>query len=172
MIADIASAILLIRGQRIILDSDLARLYGVSTKRMNEQVKRNVDRFPEDFMFRLSGAETAELNRSQIATGSQKHRDPRYPPFAFTEHGAIMAAMVLNSPLAVEMSVYVVRAFVRLKEAIRTNAAFLDKFKELESRLNDHDAEIGGILEALRALMLPPDTPKLEIGYLADHSRR
>jgi hypothetical protein len=172
MIADIAGAILLIRGQRIILDSDLARLYGVSTKQMNQQVKRNVDRFPADFVFRLSAAETGELNRSQFATGSQKHRDPRYPPLAFTEHGAIMAAMVLNSPLAVEMSVYVVRAFVQLKETIRTNSAFMDKFRELESRLNNHDAEIAGILEALRALMVPPDLPKLEIGYLADHSRR
>ena len=87
------------------LDSELAALYGVTTKRLNEQVKRNVERFPEDFMFRLTRAETDALNRSQIATGSQKHRDPRFSPFAFTEHGAIMAATVLNSPRAVEINV-------------------------------------------------------------------
>ncbi len=171
-ITDIAAAIALIRGHRVILDADLALLYGVSTKRLNEQVKRNIDRFPTDFVFRLSGTETAELNRSQNATGSQKHRDPRYPPFAFTEHGAIMAAMVLNSPLAVEMSVYVVRAFVQLKDAIRTSAAFAEKFRELENRLDGQDAEIAAILEVLRALMAPPETRKLEIGFLADHGKR
>jgi hypothetical protein len=155
----------------VLLDSDLAVLYGVPTKRMNEQVKRNVDRFPVDFVFQFSGAETAELNRSQFATGSQKHRDPRYSPFAFTEHGAIMAAMVLNSSLAVEMSVYVVRAFVQLKEAIRTNAAFAEKLKELEIRLDGNDAEIAGILEAIRRLMVPPEPRKRGIGFLADHGK-
>src|SRR5271170_56306 len=104
----IARAILILRGHRVLLDSELAALYGVTTKRLNEQVKRNAERFPDDFMFRLTRTETEALNRSQIATGSQKHRDPRFPPYVFTEHGAIMAATVLNSPQAVEMSVYVV----------------------------------------------------------------
>jgi hypothetical protein len=108
------------RRQRVILDADLAVLYGVTTKRLNEQVKRNAARFPPDFLFRLTATETRALNRSQSATGSQKHRDPRFPPFAFTEHGAIMAATVLNSASAVEMSLYVVRAFF---------TAHLDDFK-------------------------------------------
>jgi hypothetical protein len=90
-----------LRGQRVILDAELAALYGVATKVLNQAVKRNVERFPEDFMFRLTRTETEALNRSQIVTGSQKHRDPRFPPFAFIEHGAIMAATVLNSPRAV-----------------------------------------------------------------------
>jgi len=96
-IEHVGSRILLIRAQKVMLDADLAELYGVPTKRLNEQVKRNQNRFPEDFMFRLTRAEVEALNRSQIATGSQKHRDPRFPPFAFTEHGAIQAANVLNS---------------------------------------------------------------------------
>lgn len=103
-IEHITRAILLVRGHKVLLDAELAALYGVTTKRLNEQVKRNAERFPQDFMFRLSRAETEALNRSQIATGSQKHRDPRFPPYAFTEHGAIMAATVLNSARAVEMS--------------------------------------------------------------------
>jgi hypothetical protein len=96
-IEQISSSILQLRGQRVLLDNELAALYGVTTKRFNEQVKRNKDRFPEDFMFRLVRAEVDALNRSQFATGSQKHRDPRFPPFAFTEHGAIMAATILKA---------------------------------------------------------------------------
>ena len=107
----------------MLLDAELAALYGVTTKRLNEQVKRNAERFPEDFLFRLGSDEVEALNRSHFATGSQKHRDPRFPPYAFTEHGAIMAATVLNGPRAVEMSVYVVRAFVRLRELLASNTA-------------------------------------------------
>jgi hypothetical protein len=129
----ISGAILWLRDHRVILDADLAALYGVTTKRLNEQVKRNAARFPEDFMFRLSAQETDALNRSHFATGSQKHRDPRFPPFAFTEHGAIMAATVLNSPRAVEMSLYVVRAFVQLREWISSS-------KELARRLDALEA--------------------------------
>lgn len=112
--AHISHAIQVIRGHKIIVDSDLAALYGTTTKRLNEQVKRNVTRFPDDFMFRLTREEAEALNRSQIATGSQKHRDPRFPPFAFTEHGALMAANVLNSERAVE---------VRRRSAARTAQA-------------------------------------------------
>jgi hypothetical protein len=104
----IVRSILILRRQRIILDTELADLYGVTTKRLNEQVKRNGARFPKDFMFRLTRTEAEALNRSHIATGSEKHRDLRFPPFAFTEHGAIMASTVLNSPRAVEMSLHVV----------------------------------------------------------------
>jgi len=120
-IEHITQAILVFRGHKVLLDAELAALYGVTTKRLNEQVKRNLERFPKDFLFRLSAAEVEALNRSHFATGSQKHRDPRFPPYAFTEHGAIMAAMVLNSPRAVEMSVYVVRAFVQLREPLSSN---------------------------------------------------
>ena len=115
-IEDVSRAIVVLRGRKVLLDVELAALYGVTTKRLNEQVKRNAERFPEDFMFRLSRTETDALNGSQLATGSQKHRDPRFPPYAFTEHGAIMAATTLNSRRAVEMSLYVVWAFVRLRE--------------------------------------------------------
>jgi hypothetical protein len=122
-----------IRGQRVILDSDLARIYGVAVKALNQAVKRNAARFPEDFAFRLTRDEFDSLrsqfvilndggsNRSQFVTGSQKHRDPRYPPYAFTEHGALMAANVLNSRQAVEMSVFVVRAFVKLRDTLATH---------------------------------------------------
>src|SRR5437016_2247435 len=120
-VANIAQSILVLRGQKVLLDSELAAIYDVTTKRLNEQVRRNARRFPEDFLFRLTRSEVQALNRSHFATGSQKHRDPRVPPFAFTEHGAIMAAAVLNSPRAVEMSVYIVRAFVKLREFIVSN---------------------------------------------------
>ena len=110
----ISSAIFILRGHRVILDAELAALYGVTTKALNQAIKRNRDRFPDDFLVQLNPRELSALNRSQFVTGSQKHRDPRFPPRAFTEHGAIMAAAVLNSPLAVEMSVFVVRAFVKL----------------------------------------------------------
>ena len=156
------------RGRKVLLDAELAALYGVTTKRLNEQVKRNAERFPEDFMFRLSRTETDALNRSQFATGSQKHRDPRFPPYVFTEHGAIMAATTLNSPRAVEMSVYVVRAFVRLRELLATNRAFARKLDELESRLQTHDEAITGILRTLRELMNPPASERRGIGFTAD----
>ena len=165
---DISRAILVLRGQRVLLDAELASLYGVTTKRLNEQVKRNAERFPEDFMFRLTRAETEALNRSQIATGSQKHRDPRFPPYVFTEHGAIMAATILNSPRAVEMSVYVVRAFVHLRKLLASNTALARKLNELEGRLKNHDEAITAILSAIRELMNPPPPKRRPIGFTAD----
>jgi ORF6N domain len=132
VVEHISRSILMLRGQRMMLDVELAGLYDVSTKALNQAVKRNAERFPDDFMFRLTAAETEALNRSQIVTGSQKHRDPRFPPFAFTEHGAIMAATILNSPRAVEMSVYVVRAFAQLRELLASNTALARKLNELE----------------------------------------
>jgi hypothetical protein len=170
----ITQAILVIRGQRVLLDAELATLYGVTTKRLNEQVKRNAARFPEDFLFRLSASEVETSNRSQIATGSQKHRDPRFPPYAFTEHGAIMASMVLNSPHAVEMSVYVVRAFVHLRELLSSNRELARRFAQLETRLDkkltEHDRAIGAILSAIRELMHPkvPVPKRRPIGFTAD----
>jgi hypothetical protein len=164
----IAAAVLVLRGQRVILDADLAALYGVTTKRLNEQVKRNASRFPQDFSFRLRRTEVDALNRSQIATGSQKHRDPRFPPLVFTEHGAIMAATVLNSERAVEMSVYVVRAFVQLRELLSSNTELARRLNELERKLEGHDATITAILDAIRELMSPPAVKRRAIGFTAD----
>jgi ORF6N domain len=128
--------------------------------------------FPPDFVMQLTGPE-ADSSRSQSVTlNAGRGHNLKYLPLAFTEHGAIMAATILNSPRAVEMSVHVVRAFVQLKHAIRTNAGFAERFRELEHRLDGQDAEIAGILEALRALTVPPEPTKLEIGFLADHSKR
>jgi superfamily I DNA/RNA helicase len=152
----VVSAILVVRNQRVILDSDLAALYGVTTKALNQAVKRNTARFPADFLFRLTSNEVYALNRSQSVTGSQKHRDPRFPPFAFTEHGAIMAATILNSTRAVEMSLYVVRAFVQLRELLASNTELARRLDELERQLEGHDAAITAILSAIRELMNPP----------------
>jgi len=147
-IEEVTRAIVVLRGRKVLLDAELAALYGVTTKRLNEQVKRNAERFPKDFMFRVSRTEIAALNRSHSATGSQRHRDPRFPPYAFTEYGAIMVVTTLNRPRVVEMSVYVVRAFVRLRELLATNRALARKLDELESRLQTHDEAITGILRS------------------------
>jgi len=155
------------------------RIYGVSTKRLNEQVKRNARRFPTDFSFRLSKAELAQLvgqiarseqsgNRSQIATGSQKHRDPRFLPYAFTEHGALMAANVLNSTQAVKMSVLVVRAFVRMRHVLAAHKELTGKLSELERKIGTHDEQIQVIFEAIRELMAPPTPKRRKIGFLVE----
>jgi hypothetical protein len=158
----------------VLLDAHLAALYGVTTKRLNEQVKRNAGRFPEDFMFRLTRSEVEVLNRSQIATGSQKHRDPRFLPFAFTEHGAIQAANVLNSPKAIEMGIFVVRAFLRLREMVASSTELARQFAQLEARLDkklgDHDEAIAAILSAIRQLMSPRSPRRRPIGFTADLS--
>jgi hypothetical protein len=158
------SKILLIRGQRLILDTDLAELYGVEVKRLNEQVKRNSRRFPDDFVFRLTSEETANL-RSQIATSSSNYGGRRYLPNAFTEHGAIMAASVLNSERADEMSIFVVRAFVRMREALAANQQIMSKLTELESRVESHDGNIQELIDAIRELMEPPPATNRRIGF-------
>jgi hypothetical protein len=173
-VVNIAQAILVLRRQRVILDAELAVLYGVTTKALNQAIKRNAERFPGDFLFRLNVVEVQALNRSQIVTGSQKHRDPRFPPFAFTEHGAIMAATVINSPRAVEMSLYVVRAFVRLRELISSNKELARRLDQLESRIDkklvSHDDTIAAILSAIRDLMDPPQPRRRKIGFTANHN--
>ena len=173
-VTSVAGAILVVRRQRVILDADLAALYGVTTKRLNEQAKRNQNRFPEDFLFRLDAAETDSLNRSHFATGSQKHRNPRFPPFAFTEHGAIMAATLLNSPRAVEMSIYVVRAFVQLRELLSSSKELAERLDQLEARIEkklaSHDDAIAAMLSAIRELMNPPSARRRSIGFTADLS--
>ena len=148
--------ILVIRSERVMLDADLAELYGVPTKVLNQAVKRNIARFPDDFMFRLKPTEVETLNRSQLVTGSQKHRDPRFPPYAFTEHGAIMAATVLNSVRAVETSVYVVRAFVRMREIIAQNREIAKKLAALERRIDSQDETIVEIVQVIRQLTTAP----------------
>lgn len=164
----IRQTIFFLRNQRVILDADLARIYGVTTKRLNEQVKRNIDRFPTDFMFQTTGddlnaisSQIATLNtsnlKSQIATSSWGGR--RKPPFAFTEHGAIMAATVLNSPQAVKASLFVVRAFVQLRELLSTHRELAQRLTDLENKLQKHDHQIHAIIEAIRQLMEPPETP-------------
>jgi ORF6N domain len=164
---DIARAILVLRGRRVMLDADLAALYGVSTKRLNEQIQRNLDRFPSDFMFRLSGEEYAGL-RSQIATSnriSSGRGGRRYPPNAFTEHGAIQAANVLNSPRAVEMGIYVVRAFVQLRELLASNKDLARRLDQLEAHI---EKELAAMLSTIRQLMNPPAPKRRGIGFTAN----
>jgi phage regulator Rha-like protein len=160
----VESRILILRRQRVILDTDLAELYGVTVKRLNEQIQRNGDRFPSDFMFQLTTNEYKAL-RSQIATSKKGRGGRRYPPYAFTEHGAIMAATVLNSKRAIEMSVFVVRAFVRMREILANNHRLAGKINELDRRLESHDSAIQDIMEAIRELMLPGGPSKRKIGF-------
>ncbi|MDX9975714.1 MAG: ORF6N domain-containing protein [FCB group bacterium] len=154
-----------IRGRRVILDSDLARLYGVTTSRLNEQVKRNPDRFPEDFMLQLLVEEWDAL-RSQNAIlkpGRGQHR--KYLPNAFTEHGAIMAANVLNSARAVEMSIYVVRAFIKLREVLFAGQELTARVQAVERKLEQHDESIRALVVAVRALMAPEPSKRKRIGF-------
>jgi len=169
----VSRRIITLRGQRVIVDAELAALYGVETKRLNEQVRRNLGRFPADFMFTLDQEEWEAL-RSQFATlktGRGQHR--KYLPYAFTEHGAIMAATVLNSPRAVEVSIYVVRAFVQLRELLAGHKELAKRLNQLEARMErklmTQDQAIAGILDAIRQLMAPPPVPKKRpIGFVTD----
>lgn len=167
-VGDVARLIRTVRGQRVLLDSDLARIYGVPTRFLNQAVKRNPSRFPADFVFQLTTAEMASL-RSQSVTSKTGRGGRRYLPYAFTEHGAIMAATVLNSPRAVEMSVFVVRAFVRLRELLATHQELAAKLTELEQRLATHDEQILAIVDAIRQLAAaPPRKPsRRRIGFQA-----
>jgi len=160
----VESRILFLRGRKVLLDRDLAELYRVTVKRLNQQVKRNAERFPEDFMFRLTTVEN-RLLRSQIATSNGGHGGRRYLPFVFTEHGAIMAASVLNSPRAVEMSVFVVRAFVRLNAILASNRELAAKVMELDRRLRSQDEAIHNIVAAIKRLMKPPVRRVPQIGF-------
>lgn len=169
-IETIAQSILLLRRQRVILDADLARLYGVTTKQLNQAVKRNRDRFPEDFIFELTPEEKSELVTDCDRFNRLKHST--VCPYAFTEHGALMAASVLNSPRAVQVSVYVVRAFIRLRELLSTHAELSQKLAELESRVGSHDEQIAALMEAIRQLLAPPSTPQRRIGFRLKEKRR
>jgi len=160
----VESKILVLRDHKVILDTDLADLYGVTVKRLNQQIKRNIERFPADFLFQLTRTEQ-EFLRSQNATSNQGRGGRRYLPYAFTEHGAIMAATVLNSERAVEMSIFVVRAFVRMRQALATNQQVVAKLAELEHRLESHDTDIQELVEAIRELMAPPAPKGRKIGF-------
>lgn len=188
----IESLILNLRGQKVILDADLAELYGVPTKRFNEAFKRNRGRFPDDFAFQLAAAEFAALrdpasshiamsppppgekaaglaNWSQFATSSRKHRGAAYRPWAFTEHGALMAANILRGEQAVEMSVFVIRAFVSVRQQIAANAAVLKRLAEIDKTLLEHDSALRDVYRKLLPLLQPPpEPPKRPIGFNRD----
>jgi hypothetical protein len=170
LIEQIEPRILVIRSQRVILDADLAGLYGTTTKRLNEQVKRNLARFPADFMFQLTSEEALAL-RSQIVTASEllqpmrsqiaiaSKRNIRHLPHAFTEHGALMAASILNTPRAIDVSVYVIRAFVKLREWLSTHKELARKLATLERKVASHDGSLQSLVAAIRQLMKPPPSP-------------
>lgn len=159
-------SVVVLRGDKVILDADLAALYGVETKRLNQAVKRNRSRFPPDFAFQLTSAEQSRL-RSQIVTSNRGRGGRRYAPWVFTEHGAIMAATVLNSPRAIEMSIYVVRAFIRLRELAGAHAFLAAKLAKLEKRVTKHDSELAEIVDILRALLQPAPRARRKIGFSA-----
>ncbi|HLW83845.1 MAG TPA: ORF6N domain-containing protein [Candidatus Sulfotelmatobacter sp.] len=163
-IPSVESRILFLRRQRIILDSDLAELYRVPVKRLNEQVRRNCEKFPSDFMFRLTTKEH-RLLRSQFATSKKGSGGRRYLPYAFTEHGAIMAATVLSTERAIQMSVFVVRAFVRLRDLIATSRRLASKVHELENHLGTHDSVILDLIEAIKELTAPKAPHRRRIGF-------
>jgi hypothetical protein len=161
---NVESAIYSIRGQRVMLDSDLAAIYGTSTRRLNERLHRNRERFPTDFAFQLTTEEFKRL-MSQIATSKKGRGGRRKLPWVFTEHGAIMLATVLSSKVAIQASVRVVRAFVRLREMVAANAELANKLKDLERRLDSHDEAIIELFAVLKRLLEPEAKPKREIGF-------
>jgi hypothetical protein len=165
-IGEVAQRITFIRGQRVLLDADLARFYGETTKRLNQQVNRNRARFPEDFMFQLTDEEFANL-RLQSATSSSGHGGRRYAPLAFTEHGAIMASMVLGSERATGLSVYVVRAFVELRALVSTNKELAGKVHALERKVSVHERNIAELADSMAELLATPALPpKRPIGFV------
>ncbi len=171
-IGEIAKRIQVVRGQRVVIDADLAAFYGETTKRFNQQVNRNRERFPADFMFQLNEEEFTSL-RLQFATlknGRGQHR--KYLPHAFTEHGAIMAATLLNSPRATELSVYVVRAFVELRGLLASNQELAIKVHALERKVSVHERNIGELVDSMAELLaVPPQQPKRPIGFVAPQDK-
>ena len=159
----VARAIRIIRGEKVLLDFDLAPLYGVSTGNLNKAVRRNRERFPADFMFQLTAEEAQSLIfQFGIAKGRGGRR---HQPYAFTEQGLAMLSSVLNSDRAVKVNIAIMRAFVKLRETLETNRELAHKFAELEKRVGKHDEKIDAILEAIRQLMAPPEKPRREIGF-------
>jgi ORF6N domain len=161
---EIAQRIHLIRGKRVILDADLAAFYGETTKRFNQQVTPNAGRFPVDFMFQLDNEESVSL-RLQIATSNNGRGGRRYIPRVFTEHGAIMAATLLNSPRAIEISVHVVRAFVELRALVATNRELSNKLFQLDRKVSQHDKSIAELIDSMQKILSPAGPPKRPIGF-------
>lgn len=155
-IIQIQDRIRILRGHRVLLDADLAAFYGISTKVLNQAVKRNRGRFPTDFLFQIDGEEHATL-RSQFVTSKDPRGGRQYHPFAFTEHGALMAATILNSERAVQTSLLIVRAFVALRQMAVEQKEIAQKLAELEARIGGHDEQIAEIIEGLRQILAPPD---------------
>lgn len=165
-IEHVARKIYLIRGQKVMLDADLAALYNVPTKALNQAVKRNLDRFPDDFMFRLTKEEIGLLNRSQFVTGSQKHRNPRLLPYVFTEHGVAMLSSVLNSARAVQMNILIIHAFVAMRELLATNKDFAARIEKLETSQQQHASVISLLADEIDKLKEPPPVPpRRRIGF-------
>ena len=162
-IEPIENKILFMRKQRVILDYHLAELYGVSTKALNQAVRRNIDRFPSDFMFQLNFKEAAD-SRSQVSI-PEKGMNIKYRPYAFTEHGAVMAANILRSKRAIQASIYVVRAFIKLKQVIVSYRELAQKLDELEHNVATHDKAICSLFDAIRKLMAIPEKPGRKIGF-------
>jgi len=157
-IGKIEQRILLIRGEKVIIDADLAEFYGVPTRRLNEQIKRNKERFPEDFMFQLSADEKSEVVAK--CDHLEKLKFSKALPYAFTEHGAIMAASILNSPQAAEVSIYIVRAFVKLRQVISEHKELTRKISQIERHLSGHDEQINAIIKTIKQLIQPAPVPK------------
>jgi hypothetical protein len=162
-VSRIAQSIHFLRGQKVILDSDLAALYGVTTGNLNKAVARNRDRFPSDFCFRLRPDETKRLIFQIGISNSRGGR--RHLPYAFTEQGVAMLSSVLNSPRAVKVNIAIMRTFVKLRETLENNRELARKFAELEQRVGQHDEEIAAIIDAIRQMMAPPEKPRREIGF-------
>ncbi len=168
VVDSVEGLILTIRNQKVILDSDLARVYGVQTKALNQAIKRNADRFPPDFAFLLTREEVSRM-RSQIVTASK--RNIRHRPLVFTEHGAMMAATVINSHQAVQMSLFIVRAFVKMRERLVMTHLLEKHLAAIDRKLLSHDASLRDIYERIRPLLLPPSAPpKRKIGFRAEES--
>ncbi|MBX3299947.1 MAG: ORF6N domain-containing protein [Acidobacteria bacterium] len=165
VIDEIGDKIYVIRGLRVMLDSDLAEIYQVATKVLNQAVKRNLHRFPKDFMFQLADAEVENL-RSQFVTSSANHGGRRYAPYVFTEHGAVMLASVLNSPTAVEASIVVVRAFVKMRAMLELHQDLADRVEELEKVTDYHGQKFGAVSALLGEIMSDPKYLKRKIGFV------
>jgi hypothetical protein len=158
-----ASRIYWLRRRQVMFDFDLAELYGVSTKSLNQAVTRNLARFPDDFMFRLTAEEIALLNRSQFVTGSQRHRGPKFPPRAFTQEGVAMLSGVLRSRRAIQVNLGIMRAFVRLRDLLATNA-------DLARKVEQHDRQIATLFDHVRAMLAPARARKNPIGFILHKS--
>lgn len=161
----ITQSILVLRGQRVMMDSDIAAMYGVETKVLLQAVKRNVERFPADFMVQLSAGEWDNL-RSQIVTSSASHGGRRYAPYAFTEQGVAMLSSVLKSKRAIAVNIEIMRAFVRMRDLLASSKELAQQLRKLERKVDGHDETIAGILKIIRELMNPPITTKRSIGFV------